>query len=349
MNKKLLDLLILFICFLCLSEANAKINCTGADLIFTNITIDSVQKSGNINYYYSYTIKNIGTDPVQLNKVIIQNYVSQDNVYDNGDYPAGGSYIDYFGTSSLAAGDSYSGIYEAAATGKVSDKPYLIPLLEYAPGECDATNNTMIVCLYTDANIPSLTFTNVTATSIDFNYDLKNVGGDTLFLNKATIEFYGSMDNTLDGSDKLLEAVINAGNTFVLANKTDTDSYTASRSNNYFYTYIIAKITYNGTECNTSNNTTALSIPAVTAILDKTNEIPTVIINRESSYFYVKEWNQTSDLNNLKFSIFNCNGSSMISGKTSINESISIQGLSRGIYILEISNNDIVSYQRFVY
>jgi len=332
-----------------LTDVKAKVNCTGADIIFTNITIDSVKNNGVNNYFYSYTIKNIGTDPMQINKISIQNYVSPDNVLDNGDYPAGGSFIDYYSTSSLPAGDSYSGKLDANATGKVSDKPYLIPVLQYTPGECDATNNNKVICLYTDATIPSLSFTNITSSTIDFNYDVRNEGGDTLFLNKATIEFYGSMDNSLDGSDKLLGAVINAGNSFVLADNIDTDSYSASRDNNFFYTYIIANISYNGTECNTSNNAAAYSIPTVSAVLNQTNQIPSVIIDRETNSFYVKEWNQTVDLNNLNFKIFNCNGSSVASGKTSINESNSIQGLSRGIYILEISNNEKVSYQRFVY
>ncbi|MBO9702233.1 MAG: T9SS type A sorting domain-containing protein [Sporocytophaga sp.] len=114
--------------------------CTGKDIVFTNITITSIVDG---TYYYSYDIKNIGTEDIVLGQVVIQNYVSTDNQV-GSDAPAGGAFASFQSTDILSPGETYNGTFEASPfpQNPQSSYPYLLPQVYLnSDDECDKSNN----------------------------------------------------------------------------------------------------------------------------------------------------------------------------------------------------------------
>lgn len=120
--------------------------CTGhAEVVITNVVLSNV---GSTSFTVSFTMTNVGEVDVDASVYIMQNYASQDDVYQVGDKAAGG----YSLTSApvLAPGESYTTNNYAcniSAGGNTTDHPYLI-MRVYDNGsveECNEDNNTVAV------------------------------------------------------------------------------------------------------------------------------------------------------------------------------------------------------------
>ena len=124
----------------------------GPDLVITSLSASVVGKD---RVSYSYTVKNIGNRPVNLDgptdsaadNVSVQAYVSQDTVFRNdGDLPAGGTNLKRSPSGILEPGVSMSGGFSA----NVEDNPrkyrYLILMVDWrgAVNETDESNNLAV-------------------------------------------------------------------------------------------------------------------------------------------------------------------------------------------------------------
>ncbi|MFN8415571.1 MAG: hypothetical protein U0U66_04485 [Cytophagaceae bacterium] len=152
----------------------ASTNCTGVDLIITNITFTSISSSA---YNYTYEIKNIGTSAVSLSEIGLQNYVST-NGQIAGAQAAGGSSIASTNMNTLAPNATYTGSMSAYPTccggGDNSTYPYLIvDISAYPTSECDATNNRMslTIVMPTSTGTQSKAIANA---NVIWNSDTKN-------------------------------------------------------------------------------------------------------------------------------------------------------------------------------
>ncbi len=122
------------------------------DLIVSSLSVDSYSAE---SITYSYTIKNIGDTPVDIDgtapgpddDVAVQAYLSSDTVFNNtGDVAAGGTVVEPPPQGILAPGDSISGVFSAGATVDVSVTPYLILMVDWheVVDESDESNNTLV-------------------------------------------------------------------------------------------------------------------------------------------------------------------------------------------------------------
>ena len=137
MLKKLLPGFgLLCIClFVQATSAFANRDCSGLDISFSSVTLTGV---GNSLISYNVTIKNNGTQTIDVNKITLQNYVSTDDTYDVGDADGGASTL--AGTT-LLAGQELATSFYSNYSGDIKSLPYLILQLSYEDAECDVTNN----------------------------------------------------------------------------------------------------------------------------------------------------------------------------------------------------------------
>lgn len=329
--------------------------CTGPDIIFTSITITGVNYSSpQFLINYDYQIKNIGTDTIFIKYLSIQNYVSTDNV-GSSKAAAGGSVIDNTSSNYLLSGQTYSGTFTAYSPNTFSTYPYLIPLLIYygSPvSECDASNNTIVACLHPDPAITNLTITSVSSGSVQYDYDIKNVGGDTLFYSNLTIQNYVSTDNVYDGADPSAGSTqISSSPTFLTPNQTYSGSFTATPSvSTDTYNYLITELVYSSTECDATNNENITSIPLLSATLNSINPTNNVIVkwNSDAKSFSVNKWENNS-AGSLQYKIYNPNGTLIFSSNTEIFETTTLPILSSGLYILIISDDQKMHSEKIIY
>jgi IPT/TIG domain/CARDB len=120
--------------------------CTGAiELIISNVEISNINGSGT-SFNLSFTVTNVGSATADLTKFAIQNYVSTNDVYNVGDYAAGGFVMVNGGV--LATGESYNVVWTSTieSPGTVTSNPYLIILMfdtTTSIAECNTDNNTV--------------------------------------------------------------------------------------------------------------------------------------------------------------------------------------------------------------
>lgn len=142
--------------------------CTGQDIVFTSITVTSIASN---EYQYSYTIKNIGTEDIEIKKISIQNYVSTDDQV-GGDAAGGGANIAPTNQGVLAPGESYSGtrsVYPFPQNPQ-STYPYIIAhVYIYPDEECDKTNNYIVTPIEVATSV--LHSSKVTKAIVDFTGD----------------------------------------------------------------------------------------------------------------------------------------------------------------------------------
>jgi hypothetical protein len=124
---------------------------TGQDLIVTELTVTSWTAAG---IAYSYTIMNIGDEPVnldgptdsELDNVDVQAFLSFDTVFNNaGDVAAGGTILGLSPLGYLDPGDTFSGSFSATPQTDPCSMPYLVLKVDWSNGvvEADETNNTL--------------------------------------------------------------------------------------------------------------------------------------------------------------------------------------------------------------
>lgn len=134
--------------FLSIASSNQAHACTGHDLVINKITITSMYEVPNAYVYvYTYEIQNIGTAPIALNQIYLQNYVSANQTFENNlDEPSGGAQVSQ-STTELAAGATYTGTAELPVDKEnpVSSYPYFITdVFLNSETECDINNNQYV-------------------------------------------------------------------------------------------------------------------------------------------------------------------------------------------------------------
>jgi hypothetical protein len=116
--------------------------CDGVpELIVSDIVISSTNASMD-QLAFSCRITNVGNVDLDLSQMVMQNYVSEDGVYDYADSPAGGWVLDSGGI--LGQGESYENTWSANVN--YSTKRNLIVTIFAKDGstqqECNSTNNS---------------------------------------------------------------------------------------------------------------------------------------------------------------------------------------------------------------
>ncbi|MCI5144342.1 MAG: hypothetical protein D3923_02165 [Candidatus Electrothrix sp. AR3] len=121
------------------------------DLVVTSLKVTSVTSD---SIEYSYTIKNIGAVPANLDgptaenfdNVSVQALLSADTLFDNsGDIPAGGTVIGISPLGDLDPGETFNGSFAASAVVDTSATPYLVLKVDWGDvvDESDENNNTL--------------------------------------------------------------------------------------------------------------------------------------------------------------------------------------------------------------
>jgi hypothetical protein len=111
-----------------------------AELVVSDIEITSTNAE-KTSFSFTCTITNFGIQPLDLADMLLQNYVSADELYGGGDMPAGGFILDAGGV--LQQGQSYEVSWTSNAD--YSAHPYLIVTVAAKDGqearECTFANN----------------------------------------------------------------------------------------------------------------------------------------------------------------------------------------------------------------
>jgi archaellum component FlaG (FlaF/FlaG flagellin family) len=203
-----LAVLMLMIAAVPAAKANSgpAATCALADLAVGPVTITTV--SGN-TFQYHFEVKNVGHDTLFLNRMFFQTYVSQNGTYSAPYQAAGGS---IFGTSApaLLPGQSYTAYwyYNPTTPADLTQYPYLIIDVGVAYGtmpECTLANNIIshyIGCTKAELVISSININNVSGNTFSYTFDVKNLGWDSLHLDRYFFQAYISQDDTYDPSDK---------------------------------------------------------------------------------------------------------------------------------------------------
>lgn len=122
---------------------------SGPDLIVSALVAEVVAP-GRVSY--AYTIKNVGTNPANLDgptngnadNVSVQAFVSRDEVFHNDDdQPAGGTILGRSPLGLLQPGETRSGQFSASLKGEVNELPYLVLMVDWGKSinETNETNN----------------------------------------------------------------------------------------------------------------------------------------------------------------------------------------------------------------
>lgn len=108
--------------------------CSASKITVTNVTFTEADT-------YTYTIKNTSSSEIAIQNIMLQNYVSKDDVI-GGDVAAGGAPIDFEDTDMLAPGATYTGtdFFNRNEEAPESSYPYVI-MHFYIKGEQCSVND----------------------------------------------------------------------------------------------------------------------------------------------------------------------------------------------------------------
>jgi hypothetical protein len=235
---------------------------------------------------YSYTIKNIGTAPANLDgptsadsdNVSVQAYLSADTVFANGgDIPAGGSIVGSSPLGNLNPGQTLNGSFTSGAAVDPNATPYLVLMVDSGNvvAESNERNNTLAtpVVAKPDLIVSALSVTSWTANTISYRYTIKNIGTGPANLDGPTsanadnvsVQAYLSRDTIFANSDDIPAGgtiignsplgVLNPGDTF-------TGFFSASaKVNNDITPYLVLKVDFGNVvaESDETNNTLAVT------------------------------------------------------------------------------------------
>lgn len=120
------------------------------DLIVSKLEVVSFTAT---SITYSYTIKNVGTAPANLDgptsadfdNVSVQAFLSQDTIFNNaGDIPAGGTILGTSPLGMLNPGDTFTGSFTSGVSQDPATFSYLTLMVDWGNvvAESDETNNT---------------------------------------------------------------------------------------------------------------------------------------------------------------------------------------------------------------
>ncbi len=348
MLKKLLLFSFTFVstCLL-VTELRATSHCVGLDITFSNVTLTGVN-NGMISY--DITISNVGTQTIAFNKLTLKNYNSADNIYDGADMSGGSALFTSFAIgTSLGTGQQYTTSFHSNYSVNIKTIPYLILQLEYQDAECDASNNQIIACTRPNAVFNSLLIRNISANEADFDFEIQNTGGDTLFLPNLVLQSYVSHDNVYDGGDPAAGGVVMSfgGKQYLLANETYAASYGAYETSIASYAYVISGLTYSYTECNTSDNK---QIQPMTVVAGNQQVVSDEASNRiiwdmVSHSFITKDQIEWSG--NIVYQLFDTSGRLLIKGKVTPGERVYITEGS-GLAILIVADEQHAYSQKIL-
>jgi hypothetical protein len=331
---------------LLIAPYSVKAQCTGFTFNIEDITVTSISPT---YIQYNYTIRNTGSTTVSTDNLVLQNYITT-NTSGGGAIAAGGSMI--LGSHDIAPDGTYSGSYQANQS-NLPTYPYLWLSLDYGVlGSCQVNLDQEYECLRPDAQFVSFTINNTQPSSISYEFQLKNVGADTLFLSDLLLENFLSANSTYDGADVATGSttVTISGKTYLLANQSGTVTYTTSGSISG-YSYLVTNLTYSEqAECSTGNNQSIESIPALNGILpsSKSTESNAIIWNNDTKCFTISSWDNQSSNEKLSYEIYNTSGTLQSAGTTSIGEATAIKG-NEGFYVLIITDGVKRHTKRIVY
>ncbi|MDB5271722.1 MAG: hypothetical protein JWO58_89 [Chitinophagaceae bacterium] len=322
--------------FLNVGHSFATSNCSGFDISFTSVRLTGV---GNSQITYNVTIKNSGTQTLDLSKITLQNYVSTDDTYDAGDADGGASTPT--GTTLLAGQELETSFY-SNYSGDIKSLPYLILQLSYQDAECDVTNNQIVVCTRPNAVFNSLNITGIISSSeADFNFEIQNTGGDTLFLSSLVLQSYVSTDNVLDGGDPAAGGAVltYGGKYYLVANEKYQSSYGAYCASITSYSYVISTLGNSKAECTTSDNNIIRPL-VVTAIQNMVTDVASnmIIWDMNSHSFITKDQGDVVWSGILTYKVLDTAGRLLNTGKTNPGERVYIQEGS-GMGLLLISDD----------
>jgi subtilase family serine protease len=237
---------------------------------------------------YSYTIKNVGTAPANLDgptsadadNVSVQAFLSADTVFNNaGDIAAGGTILGTSPLGNLNPGETLSGSFSSSAAVNPTATPYLVLKVDWGNvvAESDETNNTRAAPIVTgqpDLVVSSLVVTGFTLNSISYTYTITNIGTGPANLDGPTS---GNADNVsvqaVISADTVFENAgdVPAGGTIIgnspLGNLNPGQSFTGSFSsgtliNPFIPQYLVLMVDWGNVvaESNEGNNTLAVPI-----------------------------------------------------------------------------------------
>ncbi len=117
------------------------------DLIITEIIVDNADATG---IQYTFTIQNIGDVGVDMNTFSVQAFVSEDDVFNNGNDVAAGGTIVTASSTILNPNETYTRSFQGGGSYDYNTHPYLTLMVDWltAITECDETNNTLAVLIF---------------------------------------------------------------------------------------------------------------------------------------------------------------------------------------------------------
>jgi hypothetical protein len=322
------------------------------DLACTSFTIEKIRANKFTNYianiHYSFTIKNIGNDTLLLKNIVIQNYISTDSNYNHG-YAAGGAFIDPSSTKYLLPDSTYSSTFDANTSYSLITNPVLIVRF-YLVNQTDCnTNNDWVVKRIDlpaigcpDVSCTSFTVIDTTYqtnyTTINYNYTLKNIGTDTLFLKDIIAQSYVSKDSAYGPNCSAAGGGYIAYNStkYLLPDSVYSSSYSSSSNQSLStYSFLVVNFYFAAPiEC-TSN----MSL-GITKIKE---EIPTYLDKKIHPEMEIK-WQPVSKMFSIttnrssipnKFKVYKILGNTVMTGTIKYNES-KVLPLAPGMYIIEV-------------
>jgi hypothetical protein len=183
------------------------------DLVITSLQVTSFTSS---SIQYSYTIKNVGTGPANLDgptsaeydNVSVQAFLSSDNIFNNaGDIAAGGSILGLSPLGELAPGETYTGSRSASPPADIAATPYITVKIDNGDvvNESNESNNTAAVLInetHPDLAVEITNLTEMTLSpgqSFTANAAVRNQGNTTS--NSTSVHYYRSTDSTITPSD----------------------------------------------------------------------------------------------------------------------------------------------------
>ena len=128
----------------------------GPDLVISALSATLVEQK---RVHYSYTIRNMGTQPANLDgatdanhdNVKVQAFISNDSVFRNeGDLPAGGTIVGRSPLGMLMPGESRDGEFSASIKGNVEELPFLILTVDFGKAieESNEDNNIAVAPIF---------------------------------------------------------------------------------------------------------------------------------------------------------------------------------------------------------
>ena len=212
-------------------------------------------------------------------------------------------------------------------------------------------------CSNVDLTITKITFTSISSGGYNYDYEIKNIGTASITVselalqNNVSTDEEGSTTQAAGGSD------IDQSNTNTIApGATFTGSMSASPTccggtGTSDYPYLIVSVSsYPTVECNTANNsiTVKIEMPVTTGLQSSHVADASVNWNNDTKSFTVKSWSGNSAAN-LHYTVITSSGVQVFAGNTAEDQSVPLQGLHNGMYIIYLSDGDSVYSKKIIY